>query len=85
MIEFSPLVLRVFMMTLIRKSEKKKKNDEGKYPGWRVTSYGPDLTEFLSCSDFFNQRTATPRGIVTGVTFEKSLLTGGGRRYLQNI
>ena len=39
MVEFSSLVLRVFMMTINSKSER---NDQGKCLGWPVTSYGPD-------------------------------------------
>ena len=38
MVEFSSWVLRVFMMTVNKKS---KRNDRGRCLGWRVTNYGP--------------------------------------------
>ena len=44
MVEFSSLVLRVFIMTLNNKSER---NYHGKCLGWPVTSYGAAYLSFV--------------------------------------
>ena len=45
MVEFSSLVLRVFIMTINNKSER---NYRGKRLGWPVTSYGAVLDSKLN-------------------------------------
>ena len=45
MVEFSSQVLRVFM-TINNKSE--RNDDEGKFLGWPVTSYSPEIASISS-------------------------------------